>query len=177
MIKITNLTIRDPLKWAQPSLKYHYELKFGETLAATLDFRNAWGTFATAQSGDGVWTFKRVGFWQNRATIRVEDSEQDLAEFTNSTWRRGGTLEFVHGRIFKATTNFWMTEMEWLREDEEPLVQFDIGGFFKHNADVEILPDAIGIPELPILVMFGWYLILMLYRDAAAASSAAAASN
>lgn len=171
MLKITQLTSH-PLKWVQPSMKMEYELMTGETLAATLNFRSSWGTLAFATSGDGEWTFKRVGFWQNRASIRMVNSEEDVAVFTNNTWKRGGTLEFADGRRFKATTNVWMTQMEWQTEDEQPLVAFKIGGFFKQSAEVEIMPIATRLSELPILVLFGWYLILMMHRDAAVAASA-----
>ena len=41
-----------------------YELRAGDMLAATLRFRSSFGSFATAEDGDGCWTFKRVGFWQ-----------------------------------------------------------------------------------------------------------------
>jgi hypothetical protein len=171
MLKITQLTSH-PLKWVQPSMKMEYELLTGETLAATLKFRSMWGTLAFVNSGDGDWTFKRIGFWQNRASIRATDSEEDLAVFTNNTWSNGGLLKFSGGKCYKATTNVWMTRMEWLTEDEQPLVAFKIGGFFKHSAEVEIMSAAARLPELPILVLFGWYLILMLHRDTAASAAA-----
>lgn len=170
MLQITQLTSH-PLKWVQPRLKEEYQLLTAETLVATLNFRSSWGTLAFATSGDGEWTFKRIGFWENRASVRVKNSEEDLAIFTNNTWSDGGTLEFAGGKRYKATTNFWMTRMEWKTEDEQPLVGFQIGGFFKQSAEVEVLPSAARLPELPVLVLFGWYLILMLHRDAAAATT------
>jgi hypothetical protein len=172
LLKISQLTSH-PLKWVQPSLRMEYELLTVDTLVATLQFRSAWGTLAYAESGDGNWTFKRIGFWQKQASIRVNGVDEDIAIFTNNTWSQGGTLEFNNGRRFKATTNFWMTQLEWETEDEQPLIRFHIGGFCKQSAEVEILPEAARLPELPILVLFGWYLILMLHRDSAAASAAA----
>ena len=75
MEKIANF-IGLPLQWHRPSvLRPDYELRSADALVATLRFRSIWGTFATAQSGDGCWTFKRVGFWQTRATIHPCDSE------------------------------------------------------------------------------------------------------
>ncbi len=171
MLRISQLTSH-PLKWVQPGLKMEYELLTGDTQVADLIFRSSWGTLAFATSGEGSWTFKRIGFWQNKASIRANDSEEDLAVFTNNTWRQGGTLEFAGGLRYKATTNFWMTKMEWQTEAEQPLVRFHIGGFFRQSAEVEILPAAARLPELPILVLFGWYLILMLHRDSAAAAAA-----
>ena len=173
MLRIADLT-GHPLKWVQPKMRMEYDLLTGETGVATLKFRSSWGTLAFADSGDGSWTFKRVGFWQNRASIRVTGSEQDLAVFTNNTWSQGGTLEIAGGKRYKATTTFWMTRMEWKTEEEQPLVAFHIGGFFKQTADVEILPLAAQLPELPVLVLFGWYLILMLHQDAATIAVVAA---
>jgi hypothetical protein len=161
------LAAGQPLKWTQESSTEH-ELRSETDLIATLKFRSLFGTLATAESGDGCFTFKRVGFWQSRAAIRACDSETDLAIFTNSTWSSGGTLEFPDGRKYKATTNFWMTRMEFKSESEEPLVGFHYGGFFHRKAVVEITPAGQRDPNLHLLVSFGWYLAIMLSHDAAA---------
>ncbi len=145
-----------------------YELRSGTDLLATLKCRNMFGTFATAASADGCWTFKRVGFWQN-GSIRACGSETDIAVFKNNTWDRGGTLqfsgEFPGGSTFKATTNFWMTNFEFRTAADEPLVTFDYGGVFHRSADVHISPLGQRIPECSMLVLFGWYLVLMLDMD------------
>jgi hypothetical protein len=155
------------LRWSQTSVvRWEYELRSGEELVATLRVRG-FGTLATAESGDGSWTFKRVGFFQNRATIRAAGEEVDLAVFQNNTWKGGGDLRFAGGRTFKATTSFWTRDLEFSTESEEPLVRFDYGGVFRRSADVEVAPDARHLPELPLLVLFGWYLLVMLDRDAA----------
>jgi hypothetical protein len=153
-------------------LRLEYELHSGEDLVATLRFRGMFGTLATATSGDGSWTFKRVGFWQNRATIRRSGEDADLATFRNNTWAAGGELEFAGGRTFKATTNFWMTRFELVTGSESLLVRFHGGGFLRRSADVEIAPAARKEPELPLLVLFGWYLLVMLGRDAGSAAVA-----
>lgn len=69
------------LSWSQRSslLKREFDLRAGGTLVATLKFRSMLGSFATAEGGDGCWTFKRVGFWQNKATIRSCGSDTNLA--------------------------------------------------------------------------------------------------
>lgn len=169
---------QQPLQWMQPSLlKEAYELRTGEALVATLNFRSSWGTLATAQSADGCWTFKRTGFWQNKASVRVCGMETDLAVFQNNTWSNGGTLTFSDERHFKATTNFWMTNYEFRTEADEPLVRFKYGGVFRLSAQVEILPAASGLAELPLLVLFGWYLAIMLYMDSASAAATISATS
>lgn len=160
-----------PLKWLQPkALQEAYELRAGEELVATLKFRSAFGTLARAESGDGCWTFKRVGFWQNKATVRACEGEQDLAIFVNNTWNDGGTLAFTGGRKFKATTNAWKTRFEFYTETDQLLLRFKYQGVFRLSAEVEILPGAAAFPEMPLLVLFGWYLAVMLYHDSSAAA-------
>lgn len=165
------------LKWVQPSTwKMEYELRAGDEILATLRFRSSFGSFATAESEDGCWTFKRIGFWQTRVTIRSCGSDTDIAVFKNNTWSGGGTLELPDGREFPATTNLWQTNLQFKTDAGETLVQFRSGGLAHLSATVEISSDAAGVRELPLLVMFGWYLSVMMYMDASAAGTLAAIS-
>jgi hypothetical protein len=157
------------LKWAQVSSKRH-ELRSDDELVATLEFRSACGTLGTAEGADGCFTFKRVGFWQSRASVRGCDTDAELALFSNNTWKLGGTLEFPDGARYKATTNFWMTRLEWKSEAEESLVSFHYGGVFRKKADLEIAAAARQDRHLHHLVTFGWYLAVMLSNDAATAA-------
>lgn len=152
--------------WSQPhAIRAEYELRSRTALLATLRMKSMFGTLATAESADGCWTFKRIGFWQNKANIRACGSDTDLALFTNNTWDGGGTLAFPQGRTFKASTNFWMTKFAFTTDAGEPLIAFDFGGVFRRSADVHLSELASQIPETPLLVLFGWYLILMLSED------------
>jgi hypothetical protein len=165
------------LKWVQPStFKMAYELRSGEEVVAALRFRSAFGSLATAESLDGCWTFKRVGFFQTRATIRLCGTEQELAVFRNNTWSSGGTLEFPGGSKLQATTNIWQTNLEFRGEDGELLVRFKSGGLIHLSAQVVIPAQAAGRPELPLLVLFGWYLTVMMHQDSAATTAATTAA-
>ena len=177
MTKIAEVIGRE-LKWAQPSAwKMEYELRADDELIATLRFRSSFGSFATAESADGCWTFKRVGFWHTRVTIRGCGSDVDIAAFKNNTWSGGGTLEFSDGRKMLATTNLWQTNFEFKTEAGETLVRFNIGGLVHLSATVEIDPGASGLPELPLIVMLGWYLAVMMYMDSAASAGAIGATS
>jgi hypothetical protein len=161
------------IEWRQPSaMKMNYELLADDEVVATLRFRSMFGSFATAEGGDGCWTFKRQGFWRTRVTVRVCEQESDLAVFHNNTWRGGGMLEMADGRRFLATTNFWQTRFEFTDENEEPLIRYHIGGAFRMNATVELLPASQHVPETSLMVALGWYLAVMMHQDAAAASAA-----
>lgn len=152
-----------------------FELLAGDELVATLRFRSAFGTFATAESEDGCWTFKRVGFLQTRVTVRAWGKDTDIAVFRHNTWRDGGTLELPDGHKFQATTNFWQTQYEFQTEAGEPLIRFRQGGVIRASAQVEIQPKAIKLPELPWMVMLGWYLAVMMRMDSASSAGVTAA--
>lgn len=151
-----------------------YELRAGGELAATLRFRSSFGSFATGESADGCWTFKRVGFWQTKATVRLCGADADIAVFKNNTWSGGGTLELSDGRKFPATTSFWQTKFGFETELGERLIEFKRGGLVHLSATVEIEPSAVRMPELPWMVMLGWYLTVMMHMDASVAGATAA---
>ncbi|HWM91609.1 MAG TPA: hypothetical protein VN493_12655 [Thermoanaerobaculia bacterium] len=160
------------LRWNQPRApKMEYELRAGEELVATLRFRSSWGSFATAESADGCWTFKRVGFWQTRVTVRPCESEAEIATFRQGTWSAGGTLELPDGRKYLASTNFWQTQYEIQTESGEPLIRFRTGGVLRMTAQMEIEPMAAELPELPWMAMLGFYLAVMMRNDSAAAAA------
>lgn len=173
MKKIASLVGRD-LRWVQPhALKMEYALLDGDLPTATLQFRSSFGSFATAESGDGRWTFKRVGFWQTRATVRAEGSEREIASFRNATWRNGGSLELPDGRRFLASNNFWMTKFELTTAEDEPLVIYrKVAGVLHMSADVVIPPPAAAVAEMPWLVAFGWYLAVMAHCESSASAAA-----
>lgn len=165
-----------PLQWTQPSAwREAYELRAGDDVVATLHFRSAFGSYATAETADDCWTFKRVGFWKTRVTVRRCDADQDLAVFSNNTWRGGGTLELSDGRRYRASTNTWQTRYEITDEAGESLLLFAIGGVFRQSAQVTIQPAATRLDTLPLLLTLSWYLVVMMHQDSAAATVVVAA--
>lgn len=168
--------VHQELVWTQPNaFKEEYELRGEDALVGTLKFRSAFGSLAIAETADGCWTFKRVGFFATRVSIRLCDSETDLANFKNNTWSGGGTLEFPDGRTYRASTNFWQTKLELVSAYDQVVLSYsDIGGFFRRTAIVNIDPYAANLQEIPLMVTLSWYLVVMMQRDSAAAASAAA---
>jgi len=153
--------------WSKPKPDWrsgHYELRLGDERLATLKFRSMWGTFATGETAEGRWTFKRVGFFQNRVTVRAS-SDAEVGVFVNN-WKMGGTLELPDGRNYRGNTNFWMTQFGFTNEDGQPLVSYRrIGGMTALSAAVEIEPAGAELRELPWLMLLGWYIAVMLHQD------------
>jgi hypothetical protein len=160
------------LLWIQPSArKREHELRAGDDVIATLRFQR--GTLADAEADGHHWTFKRQGFWQPRVTVRVAGSDADLATF-HPRWTGGGALEFADGHTLKLTSaNFWQSEWVWLDKDQ-PRVRFKgRHGIVKAKGAVEFQGDAATRADLPLIILLGWYLILLHADDAAAVSTAA----
>jgi len=167
------------LRWTQPGvMRREYELQDGGETIAALRFESAFGSRATAESPEGTWTFKRVGFWQPRVTVRAAGTDSDIASFTHSLWSAGGTLELPDGRRIRTSTNFWGSSYELKSEEGESLVRFSkVGGVLHASSRVEITPAGARLKEPPWLVPLGWYLALKMRDDAAGGGAAAAAAG
>jgi hypothetical protein len=188
------------LVWQQPSaLKNEFALRAGDEIVATLRWQKALGSLALAETAAGSWTFKRAGFWQPRVTARPADAERDIATFKPDSWSGGGALTVEAGRVFRlVSTSFWRGEWAWQDADGAPLVRFASRGSLKTEALVTLTPAAaalpetaqlddlyrplppeaqappsVALPELPLLVTLGWYLLVLAAQDAAAAAAAA----
>jgi hypothetical protein len=172
-------TIRDvagqELAWVQPARTHQaFELHAGDEVVASLRFERS--SLAIGEADTHRWSFKREGFWHPRVTVRLPDSDDNAALFQPS-WAGGGTLE-LPGRILRfGAANFWHSQWDWQDSDNKALVHFKSHhGFLKTEGQVEIEPDATGLPELSLLVVLGWYLLVLFGRDAASAGAAGAAA-
>jgi len=75
------------------------------------------------------------------------------------------------GREYLVTSNFWQTEYGFKTVGGEPLVNFKSKmSLLHHSTEVEILPAGENLPELPWMVLLGWYLAVMMSNDATTAA-------
>lgn len=173
------------LYWVQhKDTERGYELRVEDKVFAKLVFQSAWGTLATGSNIDESWTFKRVGFLNPRVTIRPPGEETNVAEYWPKFWG-GGKLIFPDGRQFLwDSANFWGTQ--WIFSDavENRLFVFLPGGEkpkideeYRSLAVVEIDPRAFEHPELPLLLVLGWYLMVLQQEDSSAGSAAIVAGG
>lgn len=170
------------LYWVQPkAMEKRFELRSADQQYAALHFPSAFGSLATASTMDGTWTYKRVGFFSTRITVRAEGSETDLAIFKPKWTGTHGVLEFAMGQTYLwNTANFWGTRFQFTDANGSPLVNFHLGAddwklsdIFKTQARMEINPGAVGIADLPILATIGFYLLILYQEDSSAATTAA----
>jgi len=172
MPRLSELVGRE-LQWVQPSgTKQYYELQTGDVAVCTLHMDSSFNSRAAAVNADGSWDFDRKGFWQRESFI-FDANGEELARYKANTWRQGGTLVLPNGRTYIVKSNFWSTQFFVTTYDEQMLISITkIGGVFHYSGWVEIHSLAKNLPELPWLVPFAWYLVMLQYRDSAAAAAA-----
>lgn len=158
--------VNQELHWSQPSgLERAHDLTAGDDLLATLRFRS--GTLAEVETADGRWTLKRQGFLHTQVTVRAAGSEADLAVF-RPHWAGGGEITAGLGAGLEfASANFWNSRWAWKDHDRVLISYQGPGGLVKANATMEITPEGGRLPNLSLLAVLGWYLILLFGRDMA----------
>ena len=162
------------LRWVKPKrTKLEFELRAGaadsETVLATL----AWtrGSQAVGQWAEGAYQFSRAGWLRPRILVRRAESNVPTAADTPeepiaTLAQHGGTLTFADGRTFlwkkpKGRSN----EHIWLDSAGIELVRFRPGG--RRSPDTATPHfDVTTLPELPLLILLGQYLLMLAQQDA-----------
>jgi hypothetical protein len=157
--------------WVQfQAAKRQYELRVGDAVAATLRWENAWGSLATGETAEGQWTLKRAGFLRPRVTVRVAGSDPDVAVLLLG-WGGSGDVRLADGRQFLwAPTSFWHSEWAFTTSGGEPLLVFKPKfALMRSETEIEIKAQALSLPELSLLAILGWYLMVLINEEVAAA--------
>jgi hypothetical protein len=156
------------LTWVQPSaLRNEYQLIADDKALASLRWEKAFGSLATAEAADGRWTFKRAGYLRPRVTVRAEGSEADVATLEPG-WTGSGVLQLSDGLRYRwANTSFWSGEWAFVSEAGTVLVRFLPGYSRKKRGTVHVEPEARTLRHLSLLLLLGWYLVVLMAQDTA----------
>jgi len=160
------------LAW-EPAGPRAFELRSGRETLATLRWNKPTGSLATGEAAEGRWTFKRVGFFRTRITIRTAGSEFDVAEMAAADRRK--QLVFADGRSCR-----WGRVARGSRESaffdsvDRPLVRFSARRAHPGpRITVAIEPAGAETKELSLLVLLGAYRLVLEMEDEEAAVVAA----
>ena len=158
-------------EWKQPSaFARTFELRSDDSLVATLHFPKTFGTLAEAVWGEHQWTFKRQGFLRPRITARLSGSEQELALYEPNWTGAKGVLHGPGTRIFLwESVNLFGSEHRWRCAESGPLLHFTQKGVLRSGAEVDVTDAGQREEHLNLLVLLGWYLVLMAQEEASAA--------
>lgn len=162
------------LEWQAPSaMRRSFVLHQDERVFATLDWRSSLGTLAVATTAGGSWTFKRVGFWSPRVTVRREGAPEDEGVFRPTGWcGSSGELRLANAPLLLfEREGFWSATWRFRDAAGATLVRIgDISGVFRWRASLTLADPA--DPHAPLLSCLLWYLAVMAYQDEAAVIAA-----
>jgi len=127
---------------------------------AVLQVKGVYGSKAEGKYGSNIWNFKRAGLLQNNIEIQEGEHGRQLALFKRK--KLGGILETNEGKKFTVKRNAWFTEYELLQENDL-LIRYV---YEQNRPQVFIQQAAENVPELPWLVLFSGYLVIMQRIDA-----------
>jgi len=158
----------EELIWIRPSQNERmYSLRSGSEEIGTLRWDSSSGSLARAATSAGEWTLKRVGYLQPRVSVRASGVSEDLAWFEPGVGG-GGAVHLASGHLFRWSSNVWRAEWAWVNAAGKHGVKIhrefsarDRAG--KVTVAAGVLPDR----ELPLLIILGWYLIILQTDDAA----------
>jgi hypothetical protein len=171
------------LAWTQPKAFHRrFELVAGDAVIAKLTFETAFGSLATGRTADGAWTLKRVGFFRPSVTVRIAGKEDNIAHYHPRWTGTEGELNFGDGRAYRwRVANFWVTRFELQNSVGEPLITFrqgslegGIAALLKTQALVDVTDAGRSEPDLALLAVIAWYLIVLTQEDSSAAAATAA---
>jgi len=164
------------LKWVQPSSGRYYELAGSGGVYATLRWEGIFGSLATGRTRGDSYTFKRGGFLLPYVTVRKAPYDQDIGRMRMG-FGGGGDLEMADGRRFAFTkTGFWSPEWSFHSENGNKICTYKMAStFLKRQADVLLELDPKRAPNIEMLLILGWYVIILQADEAAAAASGGAA--
>jgi hypothetical protein len=149
------------LLWVQPHNGLVFELRGGDEVVGSLRWER--NSLARGETAGQQWTFKREGIWHPHVTVRIAGSDVNLGLF-HPDWTGGGRLELGRQLRFSASS-FWRPQWDWT-DGDQPLVHFERRGMFKLESHVQIEKAVAASPDVPLLVVLGWYLLVLAALDA-----------
>jgi hypothetical protein len=162
------------MEWRQPSaFNRNFELKTGDSQLASLKFLKTFGSLAEGCVLGEAWTFKRSGFLAPKASARVAGNEEDIITYEPNFTGTKGMMRMHNGEMLELkATNFWGSEWSLLNMRGEVFLQFHLKGMIRHGSSVAVQPAALDRKDLPLLLLFSWYIIVLHQQDSAAGASA-----
>lgn len=161
---------RTGMTWRQPRpLVPEFELRRGAHLFAELRFTSGWTLRGAAKAFDRDWRLEQKGVLRRTVSMTDTRTGREALELRLPVWRKA-TLKTPRGRTYTAKAGL----TQYVIEDDDGLilVRFPLKlRVFRFEADVELTEQAAVLPELPDLVVAGWFLAVLTSQQAAAASA------
>jgi hypothetical protein len=154
------------IRWIQPKrLAPYFELCSKQSLYGTLEYSGNRTTIAIATVAEGRWRFKYTRFTLPQISIS-HNNKPDVETILEPGFDWSSTLKFSDGQRL-----FWrpidQRELQWgfISTSGNPILSISPRPrFLKLEADVHLNPVSSAHPHLPMLVLLGWFLVLLRQR-------------
>ncbi len=165
-----------PLEWRQPALGRTFELTGPTGTHARLELKKLAGSVGLGTVGLGntarvSFAFERQGMLKSYINIRFTGSDARFAVYEPHFTGQKGQLKYPGGQSLEfQSTNFFATEWQWVTHEGDGLIGFKASPTGKPNAKVFLSDDVLDRVDSDLLLLLGFYLLL-LSREAAESQS------
>jgi hypothetical protein len=144
-----------------------FELRRQAEVIGRLNFEGQIPSPAIAEVGDHGWTFQYTCFIAPRVSVRTLEMAY-VATFEGS--RSGaGWLEFINGRRLRwNSTDRWQMGWQFSAPNGDVFMRFAPASGRESQSRVEVYATEELIPELWMVTLLGWYLIVLLEAERSA---------
>ena len=153
------------LTWAKTG-DGKFELRAIEKVYATIKWAKSDGSLATGETSEGIWTFKRAGFFKPFVTVRLSGNDTNLATLKPGS-KNESRLEFAGKQTF-----IWKANKARRREmgffDAYDRMVVGIATELHLNSylmTIEDQPDKYKPEEFSVLLLMGCYLNVLNEKD------------
>ena len=140
-----------------------YELRSKNQVFATLCYQGSSANSILAEADNQQWIFQREGVTHANIMIYPGSTSQNITPplaLMKRNMRGDGQLIFTAGRTFNwSHTGWWRPTYSWTTREDGTLLSI------KKSQQLFIEPSASDLPELTLLALFGFYLILVKKED------------
>lgn len=146
-----------------------YHLQAGGDRVAHLRFCDPLDSTATGESASGSWLFVEEGLLRPHIVVRSLSDDRPVAAFRSGLLGRSGRLELADGRCFCWRSGCFRSWECWVENAqgaalmtmETECCRSWLSGPRLIGGRVRITPGGAALPELMLLVLSSWYLLVL----------------
>lgn len=150
------------LRWQQAG-ELAFDLRDGKETLASLQWKHAVGPHAIGRTAESEWDIERLSLFGPYIRIRTAADSVEVAHFGRGHLDEACTLRFHHGGQFVWGPLGMVDGMSFALADGKPVVDFR--PYMRGDERGANLTVHQIVSELPVLLLLGWYVLEMEYRE------------
>jgi len=140
-----------------------YTLTQGTAVVGKLSWQKDWGSLVLGETRTGSWSFKRVGFFNTRVSIRTAGTEQEVAAFHPHLFG-GGWAELSGNHMWRLQAKgLFKQTYEFVDHSGRVALTLKPNG---DNAEVTFADLSLDERTASLLTLLIWYVALLANEDA-----------